>query len=102
MRSPKTDMNLDSLITEFDRGLRSLTGVVRASRPSPASTTAPSAADATAEYNATGVHHAASTADVSASSDASASAHTSAASDSLDLPPGVLTPDEQRHAAGLM
>ena len=95
-------MNLDSLITEFDRGLRSLTGVVRASRPSPASTTAPSAADATAEYDATRVQHAASTADVSASSDASASADTSAASHSSDLPPGVLTPDEQRHAAGLM
>ncbi|HTJ92434.1 MAG TPA: demethoxyubiquinone hydroxylase family protein, partial [Pararobbsia sp.] len=29
-------MNFDSLITEFDRGLRSLTGVVRASRLSPA------------------------------------------------------------------
>ena len=70
----------DSLITEFDRGLRSLTGAVRASRPSPA-------------------HH--------LETDTTAVVPVPAASDddpaSLSgLPPGVLTPAEQRHAAGLM
>jgi ubiquinone biosynthesis monooxygenase Coq7 len=78
-------MNLDSLITEFDRGLRSLSGVVRATRPSPAAkldlppatTAAPDSTDA------------------SNTSDA-------ASADTASPAPGVLTLAEKRHAAGLM
>jgi ubiquinone biosynthesis monooxygenase Coq7 len=85
MRSPKTDMNLDSLITEFDRGLRSLSGVVRATRPSPAAKldlppTTTAASDST---------------DASNTSDA-------ASADTASPAPGVLTLAEKRHAAGLM
>src|ERR1700761_7908372 len=99
MRSPKTDMNLDSLITEFDRGLRSLSGVVRASRPSPAAkldlpatatatAAAPDTSDIPDASNASG----ADTADTAASEGV---AGTAAAA------PGVLTLAEKRHAAGL-
>jgi ubiquinone biosynthesis monooxygenase Coq7 len=76
-------MNFDSLITEFDRGLRSLSGVVRAHRPSPA---------ASLDLSASNVP---SSADV-----ALAAADTAA--DTSELPPGVLTPLEMKHAAGLM
>jgi 3-demethoxyubiquinol 3-hydroxylase len=76
-------MNFDSLITEFDRGLRSLSGVVRAHRPSPA---------ASLDLSASNVP---SSADV-----APAAADTAA--DTSELPPGVLTPLEMKHAAGLM
>lgn len=78
-------MNLDSLIEEFDRGLRSLTGVIRASRPSPA-----------AHLDAGDVSGAQRT-----MSHEPAGANDDPAATST-LPPGVLTPEEQRHAAGLM
>ncbi|RKP48502.1 2-polyprenyl-3-methyl-6-methoxy-1,4-benzoquinone monooxygenase [Pararobbsia silviterrae] len=76
-------MNFDSLITEFDRGLRSLTGVIRAARPSPAA------------------HLDLSVPTVVESADP---ARSDAAEPevSSDLPAGVLTPAEARHAAGLM
>jgi ubiquinone biosynthesis monooxygenase Coq7 len=78
-------MNLDSLITEFDRGLRSLSGVVRATRPSPAAKlNLPVAAAAPA---------------ASASPDASA---TASPADTVASQPGVLTAEEKKHAAGLM
>lgn len=83
-------MNLDSLITEFDRGLRSLTGVVRASRPSPAASTTETPVAASADtdtLNASNAHLDSEASDTSSTS---------------NLPPGSLTPDEQRHAAGLM
>jgi len=85
------DMNFDSLITEFDRGLRSLSGVVRASRPSPAANldladVATAAASAATSYE---------------TNEASTGPESDPAAKSV-LPPGVLTPAEQRHAAGLM
>jgi 3-demethoxyubiquinol 3-hydroxylase len=95
-------MNLDSLITEFDRGLRSLTGVVRASRRSPAADLdLPDAAMAAAAAASTSSmpDMASSTASDPTVNDTSAAADPTQTS---PLPPGVLTPAEQRHAAGLM
>jgi 3-demethoxyubiquinol 3-hydroxylase len=91
-------MNLDSLITEFDRGLRSLSGVVRATRPSPAAKlkpVAPAASDAAASAapEASETARAANTANT---------ANTASAADAAASQPGVLTPDEKKHAAGLM
>ncbi len=82
-------MNLDSLITEFDRGLRSLSGVVRATRPSPA---------AKLDLPATSTAAAPDASDASNTSDAASigTAETAAPA------PGVLTVAEKRHAAGLM
>jgi ubiquinone biosynthesis monooxygenase Coq7 len=81
-------MNLDSLITEFDRGLRSLSGVVRATRPSPA-----------AKLNLPVNTVTPPTPSASAAPDAS---ETASAADTVASQPGVLTPDEKKHAAGLM
>jgi ubiquinone biosynthesis monooxygenase Coq7 len=95
-------MNLDSLITEFDRGLRSLSGVVRASRPSPAAKLdLPAATTAAADTPAASYASSASGADMAdaAASDTAASAGTAGATAPA---PGVLTLAEKRHAAGLM
>ncbi|WP_322016054.1 2-polyprenyl-3-methyl-6-methoxy-1,4-benzoquinone monooxygenase [Paraburkholderia sp. J12] len=70
-------MTLDELITEFDRGLRSMTGVSRMTRPMPL----PAAAQPEAP---------ALTAEGTESAEAGESA------------PGELTPAERAHAAGLM
>ena len=95
MRSAISEMNLDSLITEFDRGLRSLSGVVRATRASPAAkldlpVTTTATATATAGSTSPDAAETANTADTGAPASAPAPQ------------PGVLTPDEKKHAAGLM
>ena len=77
-------MTLDELITEFDRGLRSMTGVSRMTRPMPVPQASQPAGDA-AENPAEAV---------SGTSDEAAEAATGAAAE--------LTQAERAHAAGLM
>ncbi|QBQ96604.1 2-polyprenyl-3-methyl-6-methoxy-1,4-benzoquinone monooxygenase [Paraburkholderia pallida] len=76
-------MTFDELITEFDRGLRSITGVSRMSRPMPQPSAAP------ADLPAAAV-------------DWSASPESFEASGSAATQAGELTPAECAHAAGLM
>jgi 3-demethoxyubiquinol 3-hydroxylase len=92
-------MNFDSLITEFDRGLRSLSGVVRASRPSPAANLdVPPMRAKAGPAAATGDPAAAAGADAATLG----AGDPETAENRAELPPGVLTVEEARHAAGLM
>ncbi|MDR3098886.1 MAG: 2-polyprenyl-3-methyl-6-methoxy-1,4-benzoquinone monooxygenase [Paraburkholderia sp.] len=81
-------MMFDELITEFDRGLRSITGVSRMSRPMPQ----PSAA--TADFPAAAVDE---------PNESSPPESFDASGPAVSMPqPGELTPAERAHAAGLM
>lgn len=82
-------MTFDELITEFDRGLRSITGVSRMSRPMPQPSIATAAA---ADLPAATVDWSVSPESFDASEDATAPAWQA----------GELTPAERAHAAGLM
>jgi ubiquinone biosynthesis monooxygenase Coq7 len=95
MRCTTNDMNLDSLITEFDRGLRSLSGVVRATRPSPA---------AKLDLPAASLREAASALAPADVDPATGTAEPAGSQSTGSQPgqPGVLSPAERKHAAGLM
>ncbi|WP_028228634.1 2-polyprenyl-3-methyl-6-methoxy-1,4-benzoquinone monooxygenase [Paraburkholderia ferrariae] len=82
-------MTLDELITEFDRGLRSITGVSRMTRPMPQPAAQP---EATAPaLAAEGVESA-----------GSAGSGSAGPGESAPGAAGELTPAERAHAAGLM